>query len=192
MQPVMQSDQRRNCLTSTSLRFQTSDFRLQTLAQHMMPVTPSVPNLFRRNPRCCKDAFTVKSHFDFRLRLHFCFSDLSFQKVEWQSHDFRFQVRFQISGSRKGVKSKSGLRLQISDFRLPQGSEIEIGTSISDFRFQTPARERNRKCEFHFNFGLRLQKSVLRATKSNLEMISGFHFDFRTELSMARGPDVGA
>ena len=41
--------------------------------------------------------------------------------------------------SRKGVKSKSGLRFQISDFRLPQGSEIEIGTSIADFkRFQVP------------------------------------------------------
>ena len=68
------------------------------------------------------------------------------------------------------------------------GSGIEIGSSISDFRFQTRARERNRKCEFHFNFGLRLQKSVLRETKSNLEMISGFHFDFRTELSMTRLP----
>ena len=136
MQPVMQSDQRRNCLTSTSLRFQVSNFRLQTLAQHMMPVTPSVPNLFRRNPSSkmrirCKDAFTVKSHFDFRLRLHFCFSDLSFQKVEGQSHDYRFQVRFQISGSRKGVKSKSGLRFQISDFRLPQGREIVNVSFIS-------------------------------------------------------------
>ena len=89
----------------------------------------------------CKDAFTVKSHFDFRLRLHFCFSDLSFQKVEWQ----RPKPRFQISGS-------------ISDFRLAQGSEIEIGTSISDFRFQTPARERNRNRDFDCRF----QVPVLR------------------------------
>ena len=123
----------------------------------MMPVTPSVPNLFSKESKTGKDAFTAKSHFDFRLRLHFCFSDLSFQKVERQSRDFRIQVRFQISDLRKGEESKSGLRFQISDFKLAQGSEIEMEVSISDFRFQTCARERNRKCEFHFNFGFRLQ-----------------------------------
>ena len=101
----------------------------------MMPVTPSVPNLFSKESKTGKDAFTVKSHFDFRLRLHFCFSDLSFQKVEKQSHDFRFQVRFQISDSRKR-----------------QGREIKIGISISDFRFQTRARERNRNRDFDFRF----------------------------------------
>ena len=78
---------------------------------------------------------------------------------------------FQISGS-------------VSDFRLAQGREIEIGSSISDFRFRTRTRERNRNREFHFNFRFRFQKSVLRETKSNLEMISGFHFDFSTELSI--------
>ena len=113
-----------------------SDFRLQT--SDSGPTHDACYSLgtesFSKESKMrirCKDAFTVKSHFDFRLRLHFCFSDLSFQKVEWQSHDFRFQVRFQISGSRKGVKSKSGLRFQISDFRLPQGREIVNVSFIS-------------------------------------------------------------
>ena len=95
--------------------------------------SPSVPTLFE-GIVLKKDAFTVERHFDFRLRLHFCFSDLSFQKVERQSRDFRIQVRFQISDLRKGEESKSGLRFQISDFRLAQGSEIEREVSISDFR----------------------------------------------------------
>ena len=82
----------------------------------------------------------------------------------------------------------------ISDFRL-------------GFRFQTRARQRNRNREFDFRFqisdshrqgGIEIKsfisisglfdfrRSVLRETKSNLEMISGFHFDFKTELSMTQ------
>ena len=56
--------------------------------------------------------------------------------------------------------------------------------TISDFRFQTVAREKIESERFHFNFRFRFQESPLRETKSNLEMISGFHFDFKTELSI--------
>ena len=58
--------------------------------------------------------------------------------------------------------------------------------TISDFRFQIVARENIKSERFHFNFRFRFQESLLRETKSNLEMISGFHFDFKTELSMTR------
>ena len=60
--------------------------------------------------------------------------------------------------------------------------------TISDFRFQTVAREKIESERFHFNFRLRFQESPLRETKSNLELISGFHFDFKTELSITRFP----
>ena len=129
----------------------------------MMPVTPSVPNLFRMNqdahpPAQMRSQSRAISISDFDCTSAFPTS--RFKKVERQSRDFRIQVRFQISDSRKGEKSKSGLRFQISDFRLAQGREIEMEVSISDFRFQTRARERNRKREFHFNFGFRLQSRL--------------------------------
>ena len=100
-----------------------------------------------------------------------------------QRPSFRFQTS--ISGFRlsQGLKSKSRLRFQVSDFRLSPGSEIEIETSISGFRFQTLTRERNRNRDFDFNFKFRFQTRLLRETKSNLEMTSGFHFCFRAELS---------
>ena len=103
-----------------------------------------------------------------------------------QRPSFRFQTS--ISGFRlsQGLKSKSRLRFQVSDFRLSPGSEIEIETSISGFRFQTLTRERNRNRDFDFNFKFRFQTRLLRETKSNLEMTSGFHFCFRTELSITR------
>ena len=44
-----------------------------------------------------------------------------------------FDFRFQISDSRKGEKSKSGVRFQISYFRLAQGRELKSRVS---FQFQ--------------------------------------------------------
>ena len=71
---------------------------------------------------------------------------------------------------------------ETSDFR--QRPSFRFQTSISGFRFQTLTRERNRNRDFDFNFRFRFQTRLLRETKSNLEMTSGFHFCFRTELSI--------
>ena len=143
--------------TSTSLRFQISDFRLQTLAQHMMPVTPSVPNLSRRNKmrihlqRCIHSQSSLRFQTSIALLLFrpliskdktasdkAMISDFRIG-FRFQAHarernrNREFDFRFQISDSRKGEKSKSGVRFQISDFRLAQGRELKSRVS---FQFQ--------------------------------------------------------
>ena len=119
----------------------------------MMPVTPSVPNLFRMNQDAhppaqmrsqsraisisdfdCTSAFptsrfkkwrgkAVISEFRFSFRFQTCARERN------RNRDFDF--RFQISDSRKGVKLKWRFRFQISDFRLAQGREIVNVSFIS-------------------------------------------------------------
>ena len=116
-----------------------------------------------------------------------------FQRFIHSQPGFRFQVSIAFLRTNPLISESTAERLSFqisllfSDFRLARGGEIEIGSSISDFRFQTRTRERNRNREFHFNFGFRLQSRLSGETKSNLEMNSRFHFDFKTELSTS-GP----
>ena len=158
-----------------SLQFQISDFRGRVVLKiisisnfkvqrrratrntplHMMPFTPSIANLFRRNhdvhlPTKMHSQLRITSISDFDCTS--AFQTSHFKTPSRKGHHFRFQLRFQISDCSRRAQLKSGLRFQISDFRLAHEREIEIETSISDFRFQTRAPERNRNQDFDFRF----------------------------------------
>ena len=72
--------------------------------------------------------------------------------------DFDCTSAFQTSHFKKASDKamisdfRIGFRFPAAGFRLTQGREIEIESSISDFRFQTRAREKNRNREFDFRF----------------------------------------
>ena len=145
--------------TSTSLRFQISDFRLQSSdsgpthdacyslgtesfskEQNAHPPTKSKMHsqskLTSISDFDCTSAFQT-SHFkkasdkamisDFRIGFRFQ------AHARERNRNREFDFRFQISDSRKGEKSKSGVRFQISYFRLAQGRELKSRVS---FQFQ--------------------------------------------------------
>ena len=127
--------------------------------QHMMPVTPSIPNLSQEHdahlPGKIHSQSRVTSISDFDCTSAFRTSDFKKWSRKAIISDFRFDFRnqtqaserlrnrdfdfrFQISDWYQVEKSKSRLRFQISDFRLAQGREIEIVSfiSISGFDFR--------------------------------------------------------
>jgi len=154
----------------------------------MLPVTLTFSILLEEDLMRIISQRFIHSQPGFRFQVSIAFLRTSPLISESTAARLSFQISLLFSDFRVGVgaKSKSGVRFQISDFRLARGGEIEIGSSISDFRFQTRTRERNRNREFHFNFGFRLQSRLSGETKSNLEMNSRFHFDFSTELLMTQ------
>ena len=173
----MQSDQCKTVYFS-SLQFQVSGFRFQTLAR------ADVISAYMYHPTHAACYSHILNPSRRRPDAH------HLPKIHSQSTWVSISGFNCISAYEPSDFRKYGCTTLVSDFTSVFrfqgwcGSEIEIESSISDFRFQTRTRERNRNREFHFNFGFRLQSRLSGETKSNLEMNSGFHFDFKTELSM--------
>ena len=156
MRPVMQSDQCKTVYFS-SLQFQVSGFRFQTLAradvisaymstQHMLPVTLTFSILLEEDLMRIISQRFIHSQPGFRFQVSIAFLRTSPLISESTAARLSFQISLLFSDFRVGVgaKSKSGVRFQISDFRLAQGRGIEIGSfiSISGFDCRVDSQEK--------------------------------------------------